>query len=255
MNRLAIVAGTLLLVVAALAAGDKFNPHGRPLGYDDQGCKLLVKRAYECFHDPHLRISRWAAYRANCPGSNNLGRPNNFHSDSGLTREERATNSDYLNSGYDKGHQAPDAIIKYYGEAEQKQTYSLANMTPQWHRTNNGVWKKLESKIRAWSSQKPVWVVTGPVFFPGADTAWIPKGKKRVAVPHAYFAILSRGSKPDVISFLVRNQSEPFAAANLNRFLVSVDSLETLTRLDFLSGLPDAKEKAFEAKVPEKIWP
>jgi endonuclease G len=232
---------------------------GLPKGHESEG-KLLAKTACECFHDPRLKISRWVAYRAE--GDAPLGTQRykgDFFPEPGLAPGQRAELLDYEGiwksdqSGYDRGHLAPDGTIKKFGPEAQRETYSLANITPQHSAINQRVWSDLEAAIRSWSStESPVWVVTGPAFFAGQETTWV--GRDRVAVPHAYYAVINRSSAPEVRAYLVANTAEAPWSSSLNRYLVSVDSVEKLTGLDFLPELPDSLENRLERERPHAAW-
>jgi endonuclease G len=234
--------------------------YGRPVGHEADG-RLLTKSHHACFHDPHLKVSRWVAYRAEGDDTSSRERhAGKFFPEPQLPAGQRAEEYDYRGlwkpdrTGYDRGHQAPDAAIKRFGPEAQRETYSLANTTPQHSQINQGIWQDVEAAIRSWSApNRPVWVVTGPIFFPKHETTYV--GPNRVAVPDAYYAVLNRGLPPQVLSFLVANTAQAPWYASLNGFLVSVDSVEKLTGLDFLSELPDSAENRLEALTPRTAWP
>jgi endonuclease G, mitochondrial len=249
------------------------TPFGAPNGHKADG-RLLKKSHYECFHDPHLKISRWVAYEAaGVPPTGAARYSGSFYPDPDLTLGRRAEPADYKGawkadkSGYDRGHQAPDATIKEFGPEAQRETYSLANITPQHSQVNQGVWSDLESQIRYWSSPaSPVWVVTGPVFSAEQETTWI--GPDRIAVPQAYYAVIAREppvpaiqnprakiQNPQVLAFLIANTPDAPWYTSLSRFLVSIDSVEKLTALDFLPALPDSTERRLEATPARAVWP
>ncbi|MEO0108829.1 MAG: DNA/RNA non-specific endonuclease [candidate division WOR-3 bacterium] len=231
---------------------------GRPLGHEQEGV-LLTKTHYQCLHDSRLKVSRWVAYRAQGDDTSGLGRyPGDFYAEPSLEFGQRAEVTDYKGiwksdqTGYDRGHQAPDATLKVFGREAQRETYSLANVTPQHSQINQGVWSDIEAQIRRWSSvNRPVWVVTGPAWFAGMETTWV--GSQRVAVPHAYYAVLDRGPELEVLAFLVENRTEAPWYGSLAGFVVSVDSVERLTGLDFLPGLPDSIENHLEARAA-RLW-
>lgn len=248
----------LLLYGLCLAARPDLAPWGEPVGPDSSGV-LLVKAAYECFHSPRLKVSRWVAYCAEGADSTSGRYAGQFFPDPDLEPGARAEPTDYEGlyrkdlSGFDRGHQAPDATIRRFGPEAQRETYSLANVTPQHSQINEGVWSDIEDAIRLWSSpERPIWVVTGPVFFADQETTWV--GPDRVAVPNAYFAVLARGRNPHVLSFLVPNLAEGPWYTNLKPFLVSVDSIGRLTGLDFLPDLPDSLRQRLESAMPESLW-
>jgi DNA/RNA endonuclease G (NUC1) len=50
------------------------------------------------------------------------------------------------------------------------QSFFLSNMSPQLPAFNRGIWRSLESAVRAWAESKgSIYVVTGPVFSPYGD--------------------------------------------------------------------------------------
>jgi endonuclease G len=78
------------------------------------------------------------------PGSHDVPRLNAFKGDRRL--REPVKPSEYLNSGYDKGHMVPadDAT----NQVEMLDTFLMTNMTPQHPKLNRGSWKKLEALVR-----------------------------------------------------------------------------------------------------------
>ena len=73
------------------------------------------------------------------------------------------TNKDYLKSGYDKGHLAPAADMKY-STTTMKESFYFSNMSPQKPEFNRGIWKELEEQVRNWAQiYDTVYIVTGPI--------------------------------------------------------------------------------------------
>jgi endonuclease G len=250
-------------VLPGLLFGQPFSlaelaPWGAPQGRRDDG-KLLTKSAYACFHSQYLKVSRWVVYRAEGEDSSGKRYGGGFFADPELAPEERAELSDYKGiyardlSGYDRGHQAPDATIRKFGPEAQRETYSLANVTPQHSQVNQGIWQDIEAAVRHWSSPaSPVWVATGPVFLADQETTWV--GQNPVAVPHAYYLVAARGAKPELLSFLVPNAEEAPWRTSLVPFLVSVDSVESLTGLDLLPDIPDDEARRLESRRSKTLW-
>ncbi|MEO0108888.1 MAG: DNA/RNA non-specific endonuclease [candidate division WOR-3 bacterium] len=248
-----VCSGSLLEITDSLA------PFGLPRGHETEG-KLLVKKAYECYHSPRLKVSLWVAYRAEGEDPYGFERyRGKFFAEPSLQPGQRAEPQDYKGlwrkdkTGLDRGHQAPDATIRRFGLDAQRETYSLANITPQHSVINQGIWQDLEAAIRTWSSPRsPVWVITGPVFYATQETTWV--GPNRVAVPHAYYLILARGQRPDVQAFLIANGVQAPFYTSFDQFRVSVDSIERLTNFDFLWRLPDSLEDRIEARTTAEPW-
>jgi len=82
----------------------------------------------------------------------------------------------------------------------------------------------------------------------------------KVAIPEALFKIVVKESddphKPDVLAFIYPQigpgyTSEPYRH---ERYLTSVDVIEELTGLDFLTELPDSDENEIERLIADKLW-
>lgn len=160
-------------------------------------------------------------------------RSENFRVDT-LIETNSASPADYARSGYDRGHLAPAADMKWSPSA-MSESFLMSNMSPQLPGFNRGVWSRLEAKVRDWAVENDsILVITGPVL--GGISDYI--GSNRVGVPKAYFKVIADISPPDykVIAFLLQNQS---SSADLFTFAVPVDSVEKVTGYDFFYILPD----------------
>uniref|UniRef100_A0A7C4GAE4 Endonuclease n=1 Tax=candidate division WOR-3 bacterium TaxID=2052148 RepID=A0A7C4GAE4_UNCW3 len=242
----------LSLVSTSPAAKLPLHPWAEPVS-SDTTLLVLRNRAYDCGYSTRLKIPRWVTYAYLETGSGRTPRRGRFRPDPRLDPTSTAYDTDYLNSGYDRGHMAPDATIKVFGTEAQKETYYLTNIVPQRPEMNRGIWADIEARIREWAGPRDtVWAVVGPVWFGRQDTAWL--GRSRVAIPHACFAVVRRSRTNGMISFLVPNQPEPCSYRTPACYLVSVDSVERLTRLDLFPGLPRALAARLESARPETLW-
>ncbi len=162
------------------------------------------------------------------------------------------THQDYSNSGYDRGHMAPNyAIATRYGHEAQRETFLMSNITPQAPDLNRIWWRVLEEKeandfaVRL----ERVWVVTGPVF--AGEVKKLPSG---VDVPTAFYRIIldEENGQPRVLSFIAPQTAtgqEP-----LSQFLTNVREIEQLTGLDFYPDLPRQVQDKFEIPRAQKLW-
>ncbi|PFH31810.1 hypothetical protein BESB_023020 [Besnoitia besnoiti] len=91
----------------------------------------------------------------------------NFTQDTRIEKAWSADNSDYLRSGYSKGHLAAVALHKDSLESVQS-TFSLgANIVPQNQAVNAGEWFRLEMLTKALTQlYEDVYVVSGPLWIP-----------------------------------------------------------------------------------------
>src|SRR5690606_5234146 len=118
------------------------------------------------------------------------------------------------------------------------------------HEFNSGIWNTLEQKVRYWASKyNGVFVVSGGILSGDMKTI----GDEQVAVPNQFYKILidNNTSKTKMIAFLLphKNSQKP-----LFEFVVPVDSIETLTKIDFFPELEDALEDNLEASASYKDW-
>jgi endonuclease G len=155
----------------------------------------------------------------------------------------------YKKSGFDKGHLCPAADMDFSKEAF-KETFFTSNISPQLHVFNNGVWKRLEEKTRYWAVKYDgIYVVTGGVLNASLKTI----GREKVAVPKYFYKILmdDTNGKYRMIAFMIPNEKSDNP---LYSFVVSVDSLEKITGIDFFPKLDNEKENRLEKGSDYKAW-
>lgn len=106
------------------------------------------------------------------------------------------------------------------------------------------------------ASRGPLTVISGPVFEPkSGQVSYRLVGQDEVAVPTHFFKIVvdaRAGQAPQALAFLIPNAAP--VDKDLNHYLVSIDEIERLTGIDFLSALPDQEEEALEAGVAGHVW-
>jgi len=151
---------------------------------------------------------------------------------------------------YVRGHMCPEDTAERISADAAYNTHTMMNAVPQLQWQNNGIWKKLEVQCVEWANQyNSVWVVAGPIFFGKSPAVWLGQdGEMKVAVPDALFKIVIRedGDSVKAIAFIIPNVV-PKTMKDLNEFLSTVDRVEELTGLDFLTVLDDAVEESVEA--------
>ena len=157
--------------------------------------------------------------------------------------------SDYVRSGYDRGHQAPAGDFKF-SQRLMGQSFFMSNISPQAPQFNRGIWKELEELVRAWALRDGgLYVVTGPVLREGLPTI----GRaNEVAVPDYFYKVIlycRKGESPDIrmIGFLLKN--EP-SHERLQSFVVPVDQIEKVTGINFFNKIPDDLERRLESQSP-----
>ena len=131
----------------------------KPLGLYDN---LISHNYYSLSYSEEHKQAEWVYYKLNSSQLNpTVNRKNNFKKDPKITQYSAALN-DYKGSGYDRGHLAPAADMKYNSNSMSESFY-LSNVSPQSANFNRGIWKKIEKQIRDWSNiYGELIIITGP---------------------------------------------------------------------------------------------
>lgn len=212
--------------------------------------QIIRHAGYTVSYNKDWKISNWISYeltRQETQGSEK--RSNRFITDP-LVKGIIATNADYARSGYDKGHMAPAADMKWSSTA-MKESFYFSNMCPQHPQLNRRGWKNLEEKIRDWAiADSAIIIICGPIIEKYPQSI----GKNKIPVPKQFFkVVLSPFVKPiRSIGFLFDNEQ---AVEPLSSYTVTVDSIEKITGIDFFAPLPDEIENKIEAEVDFRQWP
>lgn len=211
---------------------------------------ILRRKAYTAMYDRNMRIPRWVAWhltRSNTYGRNSR-KNEQFMEDESLARP-RATNFDYMSSGYDRGHMCPAGDNKWDTQA-LRETFLFSNCCPQLHGLNSGDWNDLEIQCREWAQEYgDIHIVCGPVLR-GMSHKTI--GKNRVVVPEAFFkVILCMRGTPKAIGFIYEHDSRH---RPMGSRACSVDQVERITGFDFFASLPDNIENRVEATANFNDW-
>ncbi|MDH4471689.1 MAG: DNA/RNA non-specific endonuclease [Fluviicola sp.] len=164
------------------------------------------------------------------------------------TSEMKIVNS---NSRFVRGHMCPKNAADRMGEDAGYNTHTVLNAVPQLQLQNNGIWKTLEQNCTDWADKYgSVWVISGPAFFKKNPSMWLGQsGEVMSAIPDAVYKIVIRENPNsetgiECIAFLFPNIIDSKEKV-VSDFLTSVDQIEKVTHLTFLTKLPDAK-KALE---------
>ncbi len=157
---------------------------------------------------------------------------------------------DYLYSGYDRGHMAPAADMKWSADA-MKETFYLTNICPQDHKLNIGSWNNLEEKCRSLARiDSAIVIVSGPLYLHPTNEFL---GDNRVEVPSHFFKVILSpyAEQPSAIAFLIANSSH---TEGLQKSATSINEIESLTGYDFFSALPDEIEEELESQNDFMKW-
>lgn len=220
----------------------------------EAGEELVVHPGHMLVYSEKHEVPKWTAHIAT-PDliTGNLARIDSFLPDP-LVKTGTAVTADYWNSGYDRGHMVPSADMRWTFDALQG-TYYYSNICPQVPELNRGTWAELEDWGRRYVnfSKRRVFIVTGPVLHDGLPTLQKADRQNEVSIPELYWKVIADidGDQPQAIAFVMRNAKQEYPPIS---YAVSVDSVETLTGLDFFPALDDAVEARIEAMREPKAW-
>lgn len=212
--------------------------------------KILDNTGFVVGYDEGRNNPAWVSYRIFKVDFLDSGeRPRRFEQDA--RTQSRIGHDDYTRSGYDRGHMAPNyAIATRYGLEAQLETFFMSNIVPQTPELNQGPWRQLEATISDYAQQyEEVWVVTGPIY----DDRPTYIGPQ-IEVPDAFFKIVV-DETPTGLRVLAFNFPQDVQRRDdPAMFLATVDAIEALSGLDFLSGLPDDVEDRLESAKANRLW-
>ena len=190
--------------------------------------RALCFDSFAVLHSGTSRTPVYVAERLNSTRlfeARNNQRTNRFYADARLPRAERAELGDYHESGFDRGHMAPAGDMAT--DEAMAQSFSLANMVPQYPANNRHAWAAIEKATRKYVMRAAgdVYVITGPVFDGTPPTI----GAGHVWVPQHLFKLIYDQSAQRAWAFWLDNTNE----ARLGR-PISYEELVKRTGIEFM---------------------
>jgi endonuclease G len=242
-------------------------PWGLPLSSRNSASeRLLVQKDYVTLYDDDLRDPLWVAYRLDAVRLGVSVRIDCFRADPRLDTDSASAPSDYDERIFDQGHLANNADMTSSANAVIN-SFLMSNMTPQYCQFNEGVWEMTETIVRLWAKERgPLFVITGSIFDRNGDhrrdgdaSAFRMRsnnGKARVAVPTAFYKIVTRQKASDAIetfSIVLPNDQTDVdhqaAVDDIARHVTTIAAISEVTGERFFEGFQGTIS---EAKV---LWP
>ncbi len=243
----------LVMSAEERAAAARHLSVGKPVALYER-----VHEAYVSAQDGRFKVPLWVQYELRPQDIHGPApRHGNFRQDTSIPRASRASDDDYTNSGYDRGHMAPADHMDRSEEA-MYDSFLLSNACPQvGTHFNSHIWAYLEAAVLDWvDSRGSLIVITGPIFENEGDAVSFETiGEGQVAVPHAFYKIVVDAKDPSSAEALAfRMPNAALEDEDYEDYLTSIDEIEVETGLDFLSALPDDVERAVERVTAEQVW-
>lgn len=240
-------AGACDASAGAAEADDKLVMQTSPKGTPEQ---ILKRTGYVASYNKTTLLPNWVAWHLTAERTEGSAKRSgvDFAEDTEVP-EPRATDWDYYNSGYDRGHMCPAADNKWSKKA-MEESFLFTNMCPQNGNLNRGDWNEMEMACRKWAKKYgDLYIVCGPILYKGKHKTI---GKNKVVVPEAFFKVVLRtGDNPQAIGFIYKNTS---GNRPKDSYVNTVDEVERITGIDFFPSLPDDVEKNVEATADIANW-
>jgi len=146
---------------------------------------ILDKKYYNICYDDDLKGALFVSYKlsADKVNTSNITKRPSFYEDKTLPKEYISRSSDYIGSGYDRGHLASDASFDYSADA-LKSVYVMSNIVPQYPSLNRYAWSDTEDEERRLAKKYgEVGVIIGVVYDDNPQRI----GADFIAVPAAFY--------------------------------------------------------------------
>jgi endonuclease G, mitochondrial len=210
---------------------------------------LIAKPEYALSYNCNTGIANWVSWQLNSSWLGNTERSDNFMPNTELPADCYAVRpSDYIGSGYDRGHLVPSGD-RTRSILENESTFVMTNIIPQSPSNNREVWRELEEYSRNLASQgKELYLVAG-----GEGIAEKIADSKVVVPEYTWKVILILDDPSSEITAenaktlaVWMPNSEEVVHTDWQKYLVSVDRVESNTGYNFFAAVPKRVQREIE---------
>ena len=192
-----IIFSLLLLTLMGCGSGgtqESNNQESSDIDYKSQfinegNCSQIIDNEFiHICYDYKLKAAKSVAYTLDGDLMNNpnIDKRPSFYVEKSIEKRHRVSSTDYTNSGYDKGHLAPDAAFDWSDESLNA-VYTLANIIPQAPQVNRNMWSQVEKFARDKAVELGELNVINIMKY-GKQSKRI--GKNRMAVSRGFYKVL-----------------------------------------------------------------
>ena len=219
--------------------------------------QIMTYKGFTVSYNNSTRLPNWVAYELTATEvAGDLPRKDKFRPDPAV-QGPQANKDDYRNSGWDRGHMAPAADMKWDEEAMGESCF-FTNICPQNPQLNGGDWKELEDKCRKWAEKHGnIWIACGPIIL-GNEHGKL--GANQVVIPDKFYKVVLAHINGEYqgVGFIFHNSplrkskisSKPPVNRPLESYVVSIDEVEAATGIDFFPALPaDTQNRVESSKM------
>ena len=228
----------------------QFNEYAYEIPALKKTDKVIVYEGFTLSYNSKTLIPNWVAYElTSSEVDGQYPRGNGFGMDLDY-KGRQAMREDYSNSGWDKGHMAPAADMKWSRTAMYESFY-LTNICPQDHELNGNDWLTLEKLGREWAKRfGSVYIVCGPII---GNNYYGTIGNNKVVVPDAFYKafLVVQDHRYHAIGFIMPNESKHH---RIQEYALSVNELEEKIGIDLFPNIDDSIEEMIESDLYFKFW-
>jgi endonuclease G len=237
-RKLSVVLLLTLSFVSGYAQRGAHEKYGLPSKTNDG---IIIKRGEFIYSFNRITgFSNWVLHRL---GKDDFGPVPRFHGaffkDSLLPIDlPRPTNTDFENSGFDKGHAVRSEERTCTNEAN-RQTFVMSNVFPQRPELNRGPWLDCERWVEKMckDSTYEFWIVVGPVYEKD-KTEYLNKKTQKFSVPQWVFKVMlvnkPNGTTEKIAVFMPNING--IRKLDWKSYIVPISKVEELTGYKFFVG-------------------
>jgi endonuclease G len=237
------------------------NPSGATSDVSTPSNYLMVKPQYALSYNRDRGTPNWVSWHLDGSWLGTAERQDDFREDNTLPEGwYRVQQSDYMNSGFDRGHNIPSAD-RTKTEEDNSSTFLMTNIIPQAPNHNRQLWENLERYCRTLAEQgNELYIIMGSYGIGGTGSAGFMStiAGGNITVPaHIWkvVVVLPEGSDDAarvttatrVIAVDTPN-SDTFSSS-WSAYRTSVDVIETATGYNLLSSVAENVQSVLEAAV------
>ncbi|MEP6569539.1 MAG: DNA/RNA non-specific endonuclease [Acidobacteriota bacterium] len=237
------------------------NPNGATADTSFPDNYLMMKLQYALSYNNTREIPNWTSWHLDITWRGSAPRQDDFRNDTTLPPGfHQVLGTDYSGSGFDRGHMCPSAD-RTSSIPDNSATFLMTNMVPQAPGNNQGPWAGLENYLRTLLPNNEIYIVSGGVGVGGTGsgggtTTVLASGVTVPATTWKVALILPVGDN-DVSRVDGNTRTLAVIMPNLDlirpdqwqKYLATVDQVETLTGYDFFSNVDPAIQAGFEPKL------
>ena len=239
------------------------NPSNATTDVNNPFNYLLNKSQYAVSYHRDRAIPNWVSWHLDSSWIGSAGRQNDFRPDTSLPAGwYQVLPTDYSGSGFDRGHNCPSGD-RTRTVPDNSATFFMSNMMPQSPDNNQGPWEVLESYARTLAGQgNELYIVAGSVGSGGTGsnggiTYTLQSGK--ITVPAYTWKVIlvlpngdndvSRVTTATRTIAVIMPNVQGIRTDNWQKYLATVDQVESLTGYDFYSNVPVSIQNVIESKL------